>query len=113
MTETCAICGDEQNSTSLKLLCDHKFHQECLNISVLVSHTRECPYCRKRFYRSVESMKKKCDLKNRPRCCQILKTGKNAGKQCSNLVSQLGKKYCGIHMKMKKKQSIDIQENKL
>lgn len=55
--ETCPICYDELDSTSITLKCNHTFHYDCILNSFKSSITkntksynsykwRKCPYCR-------------------------------------------------------------------
>jgi len=56
LNETCPICYDELDSTSITLKCNHTFHYNCIlnsfkssitkNSSNLLNKTRKCPYCR-------------------------------------------------------------------
>ena len=56
LKETCPICYDELDSTSITLKCNHKFHYNCIlnsfkslitkNRHIITNKSRKCPYCR-------------------------------------------------------------------
>ena len=116
--ETCNICGDLlKDSYTIKTICNHTFHYECLQKSLLHNYekTNNCPLCRqniellpvvnglKKLIRGIhytsEEYKNELNYENKP-CKHILKSGKNKGQPC-NYNCKIGYKYCGKHYKNK------------
>ena len=88
----CNICKELNNDLSIDLKCNHKYHRECILLSI--KHTsNECPYCRKYIY--INDI-----IDTTPIICTAInKSGKNKGKQCINFANYLSGKYCGKHAK--------------
>ena len=118
MNEICSICGDSIKSCfSHKLSCNHTFHYECLQKSLIHNYekTNNCPLCRqniellpvvnglKKLIRGIhytsEEYKNDLNYTNKP-CKHILKSGKNKGQPC-NCNCKIGYEYCGKHYKNK------------
>jgi hypothetical protein len=116
--ETCNICGDLlSNSYTIKTECNHTFHYECLQKSLIHNYekTNNCPLCRqniellpvvnglKKLIRGIhytsEEYKHELNYENKP-CKHILKSGKNKGQPC-NCNCKIGYEYCGKHYKNK------------
>ena len=93
----CQICFGDFNDHTISLNCNHKFHINCVKLSILNKPYKEqvCPYCRTKVdLRTLNKLN---------RCQAILKSGKNKGYQCS-YTSKFGS-YCGRH------KMIDINKN--
>ena len=99
--ETCNICGDLlKDGYSIKTDCNHTFHYECLQKSLIYNYekTNNCPLCRqniellpvvnglKKLIRGIhytsEEYKNGLNYENKP-CNHILKSGKNKGQPCN------------------------------
>lgn len=120
--DQCAICYDDHNKSSVSLKCNHKYHLDCIVQSVKISKNKECPYCRHKIYGSIIRLKKKQDREKellKPKCCCILKSGKNKGDLCNKIVEMDTDIYCKRHAKSilmniekanKKKLQIQMQQ---
>ena len=126
MSEDCGICGLNINDKfSHILICNHKFHYECLmktfqNTPKYKSKDiNQCPYCRNKIdylplvngmrkiipgvhcsYLSTDINNKKTELVNNYniKCQHTLQRGKNKGNTCDkNCV--LGYTFCKTHLK--------------
>ena len=53
--EECAICLEQMEHNVVKLLCQHKFHFEC--ITKWNTKKNECPFCRRKI-----EIYKKCSI---------------------------------------------------
>ena len=121
LDKLCLICHDEiKEEDNIKLKCGHNYHYKCIFMTykLLNSNRRECPYCRgdggylelkkgtipqmgihKEFKAYVEGNFNLEDIEfNEGKCKHILKTGKNAGTQCT-CKPKPGQDYCGRHAK--------------
>ena len=121
--EECGICGLEiKDKYSHKLICNHKFHYECLmksfqNTPKLKKECNHCPYCRAKtcylplinglrkvipgvhcntFGSSVAAAKESLINNYSVHCQHILIRGKNKGKTCGKNCF-IGYKYCKAH----------------
>ena len=116
--ETCNICGDLlSNGYTIKTICNHTFHYECLQKSLIHNYekTNNCPLCRqniellpvvnglKKLIRGIhytsEEYKNGLKYTNKP-CKHILKSGKNKGQTC-NCNCKIGYEYCCKNYKNK------------
>jgi len=83
--EECLICQlPITDNTSIKLNCNHYYHDKCL---IMNNKFISCPYC------NIVTMKKNI-VKQQNICKIILKSGKNKGKVCN-------KNNCKIHKNVK------------
>jgi hypothetical protein len=120
MDKICLICHDEIKDDDLvKLKCSHKYHYKCIYMTYKsLGGRRECPYCRgdgghlelkkgtipqmgihKEFSAYIEGKFNLEDIEyNEGKCNHILKTGKNAGSQCT-CKPKPDSEYCGRHIK--------------
>jgi hypothetical protein len=115
----CLICHDNLDEDSVTLKCGHKFNYKCIYMTYkALNGKRECPYCRgdggylelkkgtipqmgihKEFSDYVAGNFNLEDIEFiEGKCKHILKTGKNAGSQCT-CKPKPGTNYCGRHIK--------------
>jgi len=92
MDNVCNICKDLNNDSSINLKCGHKYHRECILLSIKHS-SNECPYCRQYIY--IPDI-----INTKPTLCKgIIKSGKNKGNQCNSMANYLNGEFCGKHSK--------------
>ena len=114
--DSCAICSDPNDDTSIPLSCSHRYHYECINYSVKLCG-KECPYCRKKIRGKLdlildkhlnkmfktqvkETQKIKKIKKVKEKCIGICKSGKRKGEQCSSNAYPDNEGYCRVHKKV-------------
>ena len=122
----CPICYNEiKDGDKVVLKCKHKYHYECILHAYKTDNSKKkhykpnyniCPFCRqpggylplkegeipiKHIHREyldyVKGNSENSLIKGV--CMAILKSGKNAGKQCKRKLESLDCKYCKIHNK--------------
>lgn len=111
--DLCQICYLDNNLYSTTLLCNHKYHWDCIKKYIIKNRSINtvCPYCSDYFI--IKELEKKCTICNKitfydskkcklhlkKPCSYILKSGKNKGKNCSKYCLD-NSKFCRIHSKL-------------
>ena len=108
----CLVCYDQLTSeNTITLLCNHKFHYECIvkSYTMNTNKKKNCPYCRRNGgwlklpenHTPIRNVHKEYYLKKKLlTCCKaILQSGPNKGKQCLNKAKVCYGGYCGCHKK--------------
>tara|TARA_B100001248_G_C27323974_1_gene428153 strand:- start:151 stop:438 length:288 start_codon:yes stop_codon:yes gene_type:complete len=93
MQNICYICHDENNEFSIRLKCNHIYHEQCIKESIKLTGP-ECPYCRD--YVNLRTLKK---LIKPVICKAIIKSGPKKGQQCSFKAAVNNEGYCKKHRK--------------